>query len=446
MARKVFISVLGSTNYGTCKYEFKEKGFLSDEVRFVQEATLKMLEAKRWEANSAGFICVTEGERGSLNVNWKDNGHKDLTSGCFIQCEGLKSRINNLNLQFDIKPIKIKEGNSKEEIWEVFDAVFKLLQNEDQIYFDITHGFRYLPMLILVLSNYAKFLKNIQVKSITYGNYEARDKNSKIAPIIDITSFSVLQDWTSAADNLINYADGKKLSQVVKSDIKHFFTSENEKREEAKALNSAVNSMLGFTNSLIYVKGADIYNALNIDKIQQSLDIVANSNAVPQLTPILERIESKIVKFQTKPDINNVLEAVDWSIMSGLIQQAHSILYEGIITYILLSINEMDIYNVDKRMAISASYTIIQKNNVKNVDEWKSLSAKKYPELIRKCKTLGFVQKYCMEMVELGDRRNFLMHARYRNENENNKIYSDKSLIDFIDKLNLRFKKFFNNN
>lgn len=452
MARKVFISVLGSTNYGTCKYEFKENGYLSHDVRFIQEATLEMFHKQgEWNDNSVGFICVTEGDKGSLRLNWKDNGHKDNEKNV-IQSEGLQTRIIKLNLPFEIKQVPIKEGNTKSEIWEVFDTVFKLLNDDDELYFDITHGFRYLPMLILVLSNYAKFLKNIKVKSITYGNYEARDKDTNIAQIIDITSFSVLQDWTSAADNLMNFADGKKLSQVIKSDVKDFFVTESDQREDAKALNTAVNSIVAFTNSLIFVKGADIYNALNIDNIQQSLNLVANSNAIPQLMPIIKKIETRIEKFETQPSILNVFEAVDWCIQSGLIQQAHSILYEGIITYILLELKDNDIYNVDKRMTVSSAFTRIFINKKEETkeheqsEETESFNKIKYPEIIEQCKLLPFIEKYCIELVELGDRRNYMMHARYRTKSETKKCYSDNILKEYIEKLNSRFKKYFQSN
>ena len=33
------------------------------------------------------------------------------------------------------------------------------MQDGDELYFDLTHGFRYLPMLVMVLINYSKFLK-----------------------------------------------------------------------------------------------------------------------------------------------------------------------------------------------------------------------------------------------------------------------------------------------
>jgi len=64
---------------------------------------------------------------------------------------------------------EIPDGKDTDEIWEIFDIIYNALEEDDNIYIDITHSFRYLPMLLLVLLNYAKYLKNIKIKQITYG-------------------------------------------------------------------------------------------------------------------------------------------------------------------------------------------------------------------------------------------------------------------------------------
>ena len=312
MARKVFISVLGSTNYGTCKYEFKEKGFISQDVRFIQEATLQMLNAKEWGNNSAGYICVTSGDKGSYELNWKDNGHKDRTSGCFIHCEGLETRLTRLKLPFKIEPILIKDGNDKDEIWEVFDTIFKLLKDDDEIYFDITHGFRYLPMLILVLSNYAKFLKNIKVKSITYGNYEARNKKSNIAPIIDITSFSVLQDWTSATQTFRETGQTHNIVKILD--------------------NYDLNCLKEFSDEIFEVRAREIIkgeSAINAKIELQNIKM----NETP-FTKLKERLLIIFENFK-KDNIDNVFYAVKYCDEFGLTQQGFTLFIEYIISKVI---------------------------------------------------------------------------------------------------------------
>jgi len=181
--------------------------YKSSETRFVQEASLELIKATEWPNDSTGFVFVFIVENGSFERNWEDNGHKDRASKGVIINEGLNSRINRLNLSFEVKPIEIAHGNNEKEIWQIFDTIYSCLKSNDEVYFDITHGFRYLPMLVLVLNNYSKFLLNTSIKRITYGNFESRNLITNEAPLIDLTSFSVLQDWTNGINTFLKNGD-----------------------------------------------------------------------------------------------------------------------------------------------------------------------------------------------------------------------------------------------
>ena len=73
MARKVFISILGTGFYDACKYA--KDSFISSETRFIQQATLEYLKVNRnWTTqNSDGevidriIILLT---KGAHETNW----------------------------------------------------------------------------------------------------------------------------------------------------------------------------------------------------------------------------------------------------------------------------------------------------------------------------------------------------------------------------------------
>lgn len=96
-------------------------------------------------------------------------------------------------------------------MWNVFGRIYDKLENNDLLYFDLTHAFRYLPMLVLVLGQYARHLKKVTIKSVTYGNYEARGGNSDVAPIADLMPLVTLLDYTQAAANFGEYGRVSKL-------------------------------------------------------------------------------------------------------------------------------------------------------------------------------------------------------------------------------------------
>lgn len=69
MARKVFISVLGYSNYGKCFYTRKSEGFKSDEVRYVQEATLQyLMSVSEWTKADCAYILLTKGAEQKIGL------------------------------------------------------------------------------------------------------------------------------------------------------------------------------------------------------------------------------------------------------------------------------------------------------------------------------------------------------------------------------------------
>lgn len=49
----------------------------------------------------------------------------------------------------------IPNGKNEEEMWEIFETLFDKIEEEDELYIDLTHRFRYIPMLVMIFPNYA---------------------------------------------------------------------------------------------------------------------------------------------------------------------------------------------------------------------------------------------------------------------------------------------------
>ena len=299
MARKIFMSVLGSTNYRECTYF--DLGFRSKSTRFIQTAMFEKFVCN-WGCDDIAYIFLTTGEKGSEIKNWLDNGHINNETKAIIPSKGLKTLLAEMNLKCQIKPVLIKNGDNESEIWENFRIIFDCLQPDDEVYFDVTHGFRSLPMLVLLLTNYTKFLKNIKVASITYGNYEARNEINE-APIIDLTSLSHLQDWTAGANMFIKTGNTKTITELLKN-------------EEIKSLNT-------FVDEINECRGLDIYNGQSAINLKNDLKKVNIHNH--SFEELLDQIEKKVEHFKIK-DIVNGFRAVDFCIQHQLIQQGVTLL------------------------------------------------------------------------------------------------------------------------
>jgi CRISPR-associated Csx2 family protein len=335
MARKVFISFLGSSFYGNCRYSSGD--FTSTETRFIQQATLEWIEAKKWSDNDTALILLTSGEKGSRTINW----NKSIAERETIKKEkesylGLEKVLENMNLPFKTQPIDVPNGKDEKEIWEIFQVIFSHLQEEDELYFDLTHGFRYLPMLLLVLGNYAKFLKDITIAHISYGNYEGKDNETNIAPFVNLLPLSKLQDWSSAAKDFIDYGKVSNLHNILEE--KYIPIRYIKNNPEANALKEVDIKLKQFSETILSNKLEEIIQGINL---HEKIEVLQNENEIvaKPFIPLLEKIGDKLKPFQ-KDDLENVFAATDWCTKHELYQNAYSILLEGIISIVLNKIGE----------------------------------------------------------------------------------------------------------
>jgi len=165
-SRRIFISFLGTSRYKRCLFQNPRRNGEECETPYIQEALIKFFFVGNSTSNDRILIFMTDEAR---KKNWEDN-----------ETEGLRSRIGKLGFANITETIKIPAGKNKEELWQIFNIIYSKLQESDRIILDITHGFRYQPMLMLILLNYARFLKNIEIERVYYGALEAQDNNDII--------------------------------------------------------------------------------------------------------------------------------------------------------------------------------------------------------------------------------------------------------------------------
>lgn len=145
------------------------------------------------------------------------------------------------------KIILTKFGMNTNEIFENFNMMMEIgniLNNGDEIYLDITHSFRSNAMWMFLVINYITDVldKNIEIKMISYGMFEAKyekeikenGKNIKlvISPIVNLKAFFDLMNWIKGANELKNYGNAYTILEMIEDDdvnkkIKTFSNSIN---------------------------------------------------------------------------------------------------------------------------------------------------------------------------------------------------------------------------
>lgn len=365
MGRRVFLSVLGVAFYETCRY--RKDDFTGSETLFVQKSLLEYLQQQEnWGGeNDLVLMLLTDLAR-------KNNWDKNLkTRFCAklqkeVAYQGLEKILLDMNLSY--QDIAIPDGKDSELMWEIFEVIFDKFQEGDELYLDITNSFRYLPMLLVVLVNYAKLLKNVKVKAIFYGNYEARDKESNIAPIMDLLPLSVLQDWTLAASDYLRYGQVEKLFELSESSLIPILKNTETRTKDAEKLRSFVKTLKEMVEERTTCRGYAIVGSKNVRKLKCTASEIQKVTIV-QLRPIFEKIKQSLNDFDAKENVLNCIKAAKWCCANKLYQQATTMLEEGLGTFLCCHY-QLDYRKMANRDAIFGCISIKTQN--KDIEENKA--------------------------------------------------------------------------
>ena len=438
MARKVFISVLGTGYYEACKYT--KGSFCSTETRFIQQATLEYLKVRsNWTTkNNDGdvvdrvIILLTDGAR---KTNWSQTKRTNKITGEEDDYLGLEQVLQNMNLPCPMEALSIPDGKSEDEMWTIFNTVYNALKPNDELYFDLTHSFRYLPMLVLVLGNYAKFLKGVKVNHISYGNYEARDTATNEAPLMDILPLTMLQDWTFAAADLIQNGNIKKLQELKEDNslvplLRERGKKNIDRRMAEGYLDAYIESLNNFLNDMKLCQGPNILRGESINNINSCHEQVVDvfENVIAPIPPIINKIQDSLRGFEQTDSINsesliNGYMSAKWCYEHQLYQQAITILDENLTTHFCkyLGTNE---FNYDQRNSSNA----FLRNGGYREEDWKKKKRdeevdedwEKIKEAVKVAESYQGVQSFVSLMSNdarwIHNKRNSYNHASMTND------------------------------
>ena len=239
MARKVLITFLGTgpldtdkmkgeefskREYKTAKYRIGEKDYVKS---FVADAltdhfgidTIIMIGTVKsmWEEVYKKF-CEKRGIGIDENIYFELGDNSEGAHSKSPLSLPHKEDIEKV-LGKDSQIVLIKYGINEEELTENISTILGLetaLQSGDEIYVDVTHSFRSLPLLLMntliYLQNVSK--KRIQIKSISYGMLEV-NKELDYVPVVNLKKLLEVNDWISAAYSFSEFGNAYKISKLL---------------------------------------------------------------------------------------------------------------------------------------------------------------------------------------------------------------------------------------
>lgn len=444
-----FIAVLGTSLYDRCTYVQGERSCTS---KFVQDATLNIACGPDLTGVKA-TICLTEDAK---RRNWQD---RDYTEWEISQGKGKKGEIYDglktvlsVNRELELQELAIPTGKTEDELTDMFYKIYDVIGTEEEIYFDITHGLRNIPMLVMTVLEYAKVTKNISIGGIYYGAFEVGEKDAesglKKVPLYDVTFYSDLLNWSKAADVFVKHGNSDAILDLFRGEWEsypvHNRREGEARRERLGHLNAMVRALNTLTRCIETGRGrqekkADesIWKAYRIyarDRKNVTEDLIGNYRP---LTVLIDKIDDKLSGFQADDNLQIGIQTIRWSVENGMLQQGYTALEETIKTFLCKKAGVPDndkIWREDLvKWIVSSLYVVVRERDrdssgreEKAYERWKDSLSKNSPlfhaagkseeeiyEIGRKIFGLLF-QGSRMKIVELaqsvGDTRNSINH------------------------------------
>lgn len=238
----------------------------------------------------------------------------------------INTKLNSSNS----KCFMIEDSESQEQLWAMFDKFLEILSTinkNDEVHFDITHLFRSVSVLSMIMAEFGKINYDIKISGMYYGLL----KKGEPSVIVNLSVFFELLDWARAISNLKNYGNSFELMRLI------------EKSDEDTKLK---NSFSDFSNALSI---SDI-GALqqSIKHLKGKLEIFQRSN-----NNIIKLISKDLTSFIKRFDIESIakfqFEFAKWYMENQNYAFAYITLVEAVISGICEQEDGLDPVTKDSR-------------------------------------------------------------------------------------------------
>ncbi|MGB9738771.1 TIGR02221 family CRISPR-associated protein, partial [Chloroflexus sp.] len=317
-----------------------------------------------------------------------------------------------------IRAVSIPDGRDDDELWRIFQNVVEVIEPNEAVVFDITHGFRSLPFLSFLAAAYLRKVKAIQLKHVFFGNFEMRDQSvtPHRTPVLDLTNFVELLDWMVGADLFVRFGDARDLATLlhtqhnrVKPDPK---TASNDEMAAWNKLpiKATANNLTKVSKALRVVRPAEVMEVSK--QIYQQLPNAISS--VGSLAMPFEPLAKQVINsFQKIALGDNELKAewelISWYLERDQIFQAVALMREWLVSWVMVQLGK------DGELLEKKERQLVEQALGAAVQAQSGGTGKEEKEEIHvNLNAIPSLKEVIDLYNQLGDLRNDLMHAGKR--------------------------------
>lgn len=380
---KVFMTVVGIGNYDETTYKINDREYTN---RSIQKSLLTYFKDTGENFDKIVFF-LTEKAREN---NWEKVKYSETVkdeNGSIKRIpheeEGLKAFTDRLFPEKAVD-IPILDGVNDSDFLSIFQQIYESMDENDQITFDVTNGFRSIPFLFYPVISYAKELKSITIDHIYYGPY-VRGVTPTV--LLDLKKYGEILDWANAAHIFRISGNAKEILQLTE---KRYQNLEDVEEKIAFSKSYEVSKWLSqTTEALLTCKGDN-----SRESIEKSAKMLFKTRDKMERNPANEEyiLFHELLKhaLESVSCFNNEMNhykfgmfAAEWYIERGLVQQAYTALREALISYLCCTFGNNDDtfkreFRVDVISEILNCYVNARKNKTDPIK--KILSKKAFSE------------------------------------------------------------------
>jgi len=323
---KILITLLGtgrSADGETAKNEYIGTDYVIDNKKYKDKKFVSSAIIEHFGINKV-FIIGTNKSMWDNIAQYFEADDDTILTILYLKERGTLSQedLKALNKSIDRKLSEngskcyiIQDSDNKDALWKIFEKLLEIvdtIHKEDEVYFDITHLFRSVSVMTMILADLGISTDKFKLGGLFYGLL----KKNTPSPIVDLKIFFDFLKWNKAVYNLKKFGNSSELKALI-SDI----VNERE----------IVNGFTNFSNAL---------SIADIGAMQQSIKILKGRTAHFRahekrlIKFIANDLEEFIERFSKEDEVDFLFELTKWYIENQNFALAYITLAEATVSMI----------------------------------------------------------------------------------------------------------------
>lgn len=242
--------------------------------------------------------------------------------------------------------LRIPDGDAAGDEWILLEAMEDVCEPGDEVYFDITHSFRALPVVMLVAVFYLETVKQVRIGGIYYGAFQrAQPEHSSVR---DLSGLVELMRWIQAVQQFQQTSDTRAFSGLLEA-IQRRAHSDPEAMDKPRKLQRLARALreTGVAFAANQPLGLEQKARELIPKIEEAEAEVRDW--APPFALLLDQMRTKVVAWQ-RTDLAGLRQLARAYADLDQLMQAASLAREWCVNAVLHLQGESEILDREARM------------------------------------------------------------------------------------------------